>query len=273
MGSSKKRKRFLRELERLLDKEALDGVDYNWEYPGYAFGRGYLAEEEVIADYKGLSRLIKETKTMFAEKSPTRVVTMAYYPDTRQEDLIKQYKIAENADFMHMMSYDQGGQHHSSLEFGRKAVDQGHAVLPPNKITMGVPFYGRHTRTGDWTTYEDLVQRHDPLRSSLDVVKAPDGGGASIGFNGVDTIVKKTKYAIDKGIAGVMIWEVGQDCRLVPVIHGTKTHVRTCPSDNSSLLLAISRATANAGRVRMRAEGWEGLPSSSGAGSGNSEEL
>eukprot|EP00960_Hanusia_phi_P052696 761590-Hanusia_phi.AAC.2 len=55
------------------------GVDYNWEvlcllqmlrkndslvyqYPGYMFGRGYLPESEVIADYKGLEDLLKDTR-------------------------------------------------------------------------------------------------------------------------------------------------------------------------------------------------------------------
>jgi len=34
------------------------GVDYNWEYPGYSFGKGYKAESEVEADYKGLFALL-----------------------------------------------------------------------------------------------------------------------------------------------------------------------------------------------------------------------
>ena len=36
-----------------------DGVDYNWEYPGYAFGTGYKAEAEVDADYAGLRALLQ----------------------------------------------------------------------------------------------------------------------------------------------------------------------------------------------------------------------
>jgi hypothetical protein len=49
-----------------------------------------------------------------------------------------------------------------------------------------------------------------------------------------------------------MIWEVGQDCRLVPVSHASSstTHVRTCPEDNSSLLLAIDRGMRKAKRSR-----------------------
>jgi len=153
------------------------------------------------------------------------------------------------------MSYDQGGEQHSSYSLGKNSVDQGMATLPSKKLTMGVPFYGRHSKTGDWTTYEDLVQKHNPLDAKKDSV--PAGSGATIGFNGVDMIEKKTQYALQQSIGGVMIWEVGQDCRLVPVKHGSTTHVRTCPSDNSSLLLAITRAAEKAGRVRLRSEDWQ----------------
>ena len=48
-----------------------------------------------------------------------------------------------------------------------------------------------------------------------------------------------------------MIWEVGQDCRLVPTMHADgSSHVRTCPGggDDASLLVAISRARQMMGR-------------------------
>merc|ERR1712032_801245 len=158
------------------------------------------------------------------------------------------------------MSYDAGGPQHSSWELGTKSVQQGKQHLLAKKLTMGVPFYGRHSKSGDWVTYEDLVQRHDPLAYSIDSVPAPTSQGGkqfSIGFNGVDMIERKTKHALEHGIGGVMIWEAGQDCRLHPVTHGTKTHVRTCPKDDASLLVAISRAIRKVGYVRMRKFGWE----------------
>ncbi|CAE7391408.1 Cht2, partial [Symbiodinium pilosum] len=148
------------------------------------------------------------------------------------------------------------GGHHSTLEYGRKSADQGKNILPARQLTMGVPFYGRHSRNGEWTTYEDLVQKHWPLKPDLDSVGAVDQG-SSIGFNGVDTIRSKTAYALERELGGVMIWEVGQDCRLVPVVHGSTTHARTCPEDDASLLLAISGAITAAKRQRMRTAGWD----------------
>ena len=40
--SPQARRAFVRNLQKLLSKYNLDGVDYNWEYPGYNFGSGYL---------------------------------------------------------------------------------------------------------------------------------------------------------------------------------------------------------------------------------------
>lgn len=80
--------------------------------------------------------------------------------------------------------------------------------------------------------------------------------GASIGFNGIDTIQKKVKYALDKGAGGVMIWEVGQDCRLAEVIRGGKTHVVTCPEGpKSSLLVAMQQVIAGAERGLSETKG------------------
>ena len=62
---------------------------------------------------------------------------------------------------MHMMSYDQG-ERHSTWEFAERVAKQGAELLPAAKVTHGLPFYGRHTRTGDWKSWEDLVQKHLP---------------------------------------------------------------------------------------------------------------
>ena len=90
-------------------------------------------------------------------------------------------------------------------------------------------------------TYEDLVQKY-PLSGKEDQVKNKDTG-VKIGFNGRSTISWKVKHAITEGVGGVMIWEVGQDCRVLPVTRGATVHVKTCPNgEESSLLAAIREA-------------------------------
>ena len=69
----------------------------------------------------------------------------------------------------------------------------------------------------------------------------------TLAFNGVDTIAAKTRAALaDYNIAGVMIWEVGQDCRVHEVQHADRPnelHVASCPGgEQSSLLAAVHTA-------------------------------
>ncbi|KAK3262208.1 hypothetical protein CYMTET_28921 [Cymbomonas tetramitiformis] len=131
----------------------------------------------------------------------------------------------------------------------------GALILLWNKVAAGLPFYGRHSTDGNWVTYEDIVQRHHGAgwwSGALDEVDAQDerGRASKLGFNGVDTIFARTAYAAEQA-GGVMIWEVGQDCRNVPTKHADGTnHVRTClgEGDQWSLLAAITRARVGAKR-------------------------
>ena len=219
-----------------------------------------------------LQALLRETKAAFDEEAAVRrlkaplVITMAYYPDGRQEQLLHDGGAEPSVDLFHMMSYDQPGAQHSSVAFGELAVQRGVANLRAAQLTMGLPFYGRHSRTGDWVTYEDIVQQHALVGAAKQTLDSVPVAGGTLGFNGVATIGAKTRFAVSKRLGGVMIWEVGQDCRVHPVTHGETTHVSTCPDgEQSSLLVAIARAMREAGVVRAR----RGMPSGGGSKSGN----
>mgnify|MGYP006162824519 FL=1 len=256
------RRRFVANVVALVERLGLHGVDYNWEYPGYEMGRGYLPQREIDADYAGLLALFRETRAAFDAQRRALTITAAYYPDGKQEALFNALGALEHVDLLHMMSYDQGGAHHSSLEFGRTSVAQGIAAFGAagaRQLTIGLPFYGRTRGTAEWTTYEDIVQEHAPLDAALDALGA-------LSFNGARTIEAKTALAIAEGIGGVMIWEAGQDCRTVAVTRHGRTHGVTCPGgDESSLFVAITRAIARAGAQRARRAGWV-APAQRGAG-------
>ena len=231
---------FVDSLVALCDKYDLDGVDLNWEYPGYSFGRGYHAEDALQKDYKGLARLVRMLHAAFAPSG--RILTLAYYPDGKQEQLFLQHGIHKYATNLHMMSYDQGGKH-STMDFADKVARQGAAVLPPALLTLGVPFYGRQVEGGEgaWKSYEDLVQQHPELQQEGGLID--EAGGFYL--NGRATIAAKVRLARTLGLGGVMIWEVGQDCRVTAITHGDKTHGVTCPQgEKSSLLVALRDAVA-----------------------------
>ena len=132
----------------------------------------WRSNREVEKDYRGLFALLRETAEVFA--GTTRVITMAYYPDKRQESLLGASDARKHVELFHMMTYDQQGAQHSSLAFASKAMAQGAQLLPAAQLTLGLPFYGRHSRTGNWVTYEDLVQQH-ALTPAQDEVPAEGG--------------------------------------------------------------------------------------------------
>ena len=247
------RRAFIEDLLSLVQKHNLDGVDYNWEYPGYSFKSGYADAETVNKDYLGLYNLVKESREAF-DKHAQRLrtqdrlgISLAYYPDSRQEKLLLKYDIQKHVDHMHMMTYDQHGQQHSSYDFAVRSINQGIALgLPPSKLTLGLPFYGRD-KHGQWTTYEEILNTHYDSIGGRDGNFNVDSVGG-IGFNSFETIRKKTEYAIKTEIGGVMIWEIGQDCRMKMVneLNGN-THAETCKGKalSTSLHVAISKARSH----------------------------
>jgi GH18 family chitinase len=238
------RKAFARRVKDLVARLQLDGIDLNWEYPGYVFGRGYSSDKEIEKDYYSFGELIKLLRR---ELGAEAAITLAYYPDGRQERMLVRHGSPESLDLLHMMTYDQPGQDHSSFAFARKSMLQGIELgLPKEKLTLGLPFYGRNSQTGDWTTYEDIVQKYR-ISDADDSVRE---NGIVIGFNGKDTIRRKTEEALRLGLGGVMVWEAGQDCRGRPVARSGRTHVATCPQgEESSLLAEIDRAVKKRGGV------------------------
>ena len=250
VSTSNSRARFVESLVKVCDQHELDGVDLNWEYPGYEFGRGYLDEAAIERDYRGLRLLLKALHAAFA---PTgRIITLAYYPDGRQEEIFTKHRVGRYVERMHMMSYDQPGKH-SSWEFAQRVARQGASLLPAHLVTLGLPFYGRHTATGDWKSYEDLVQRHH-ASLAVDSDETPDG----YFFNSPALITRKTRLAAELGLGGVMIWEVGQDCRVKQVTHGETTHGVTCPDGESSALLTAVRAGLPAPQGQPTPDGSKG---------------
>ena len=283
------RARLVRSVVKLVTRLQLDGVDYNWEYPGFTFGTGYSSDPAVVAaDWDALAALVNDTRAAF-DAAAGGVITLAYYPDGRQEGYLAARGLHHSADLLHAMSYDASGPQHSPMSLAEATVAGAAAAGLAQKVTLGLPFYGRHSSSGDWTTYEDIVQRYHPLDPTVDSVPAEPPGGAAakakrkggrgdaagptIGFNGAATIEAKTGLALRSGLAGVMIWESGQDCRIAPVTRGGTTHVRTCPGvggaadtgdDPASLHAAITRAVrrrggaAAGGGKREGGGGWGG---------------
>jgi GH18 family chitinase len=179
-------------------KNQFDGVDLDWEHPANA------------SEEKDYATLLVELKKGLAPHQLEASVAVAGWQGLSAEAL-------GAVDRIHLMAYDARGRH-STPAFAEadvaRLIQRG---APPDKICLGVPFYGRGiTNAEKALSYAQLVQKYHPA-PEIDEV---DG----IYFNGIKTIERKTRYALENKLGGIMIWEMGQDT-----------------NDEQSLLRAIRR--------------------------------
>ena len=97
-----------------------------------------------------------------------------------------------------------------------------------SQIDVGMPFYARPTNHGAyWYAYKDYYHLIDENGYYYD-----ESIGLTMSFNNQETIYKKTEWAIEKGLGGVMAWNYQNDVS----------------GDNElSLFRAVSQAKADAG--------------------------
>lgn len=144
-------------------------------------------------------------------------------------------KIADSTlvryDFINVMSYDatgpwnpaKAGPHSPySMAVNDFKYYTGTRGIAPGKILVGLPFYGYGFNGAPASMkYKDIINDY-PGSELKDEINA---GGGTVYYNGIPTIEGKTRFAMENGAAGVMIWQLLQDSKdsksLLKTIHTT----------------------------------------------------
>jgi chitinase len=163
----------------------LDGVDVDWEFP----------EDEI--QFNNSIALLSEMQTALAPHG--MIVSVALSAENGFP--LEAYSVV---DRIHIMSYDHAPRHstyeQALLDF-QAFTDAG---IPPEKLALGVPFYGRGVDDFNVeASYAEIVSQFQPTRETDEA--------EGIYFNGIATIQLKTCFARGQHAAGIMIWELGQD--------------------------------------------------------------
>ena len=188
---------FVQNLKAFVDEYQLDGADIDWEYPD----AGQSAQN--------FQALMQELRVAMSDKLFTTAVVA--YGENGMGILPETFELF---DFVNVMTYD-GPDHGSMEQFERGLAFWSERGLPPEKIVMGLPFYGDPN-----FAYFKIVQE-DPSAAQKDVF---DFYGTTYHYNGIPTVQAKTKLAMEKA-GGIMFWTLDYDAQgefsLVNVIHQT----------------------------------------------------
>ncbi len=180
------RARFVGECVTLCLEKGFDGIDLDWEHP------------RNDTENRGYAQLLVDLKRAFVPRKLRLSAALAGWQNPGEEA----YKAV---DFLHLMAYDHDGPRHSTLEHAQgdteAFLERG---VPASKIRLGIPFYGRSMRKPSTeASYQELCRRYRP--------RAADNEAGGFFFNGPDLVSQKTRFAREKKLSGVMIWDLGQD--------------------------------------------------------------
>ena len=231
-ADSTTRRKFIQNLIGFCAARGYDGADFDWEFPANAAQRA------------NLTTLMKETRQAFTQTHPEWLLTMVAVASNYSGQWHDYTALAREVDWFNLMAYDFHGSwtnhagHNSPLYAPTTDFDgSGHQGIlylrnqrgiPKEKIHLGLPFYGKEcgaTRlygpspSSSWVDYE-YAAIAPRLNSGWDyvwddVAKVPyllnAGRTKFVTFEDSSSLAGKCAYAKQNGLAGVMIWALGQD--------------------------------------------------------------
>ncbi len=203
---------FAADCKRVIDEFNLDGVDIDWEYPTSS-SSGISSSP---ADTDNYTLLMRDIRNCIGD---SKLLTLATPGSAEYYDFPA---ILPYVDFINIMSYDIGAVpfHQSPLynsEHTKLSADsalKAHlaAGIPKEKLTLGLPFYGRGFKEyPDYMDYKDL-KVFDGCKIVWDEkAQVPyienSKGELVLGYNDPKAIEIKCRYILDNDILGAMYWE------------------------------------------------------------------
>lgn len=215
---------FISKIVNYVNNNNFDGVDIDLEF-------------DLVTS--GYSDFVLELNT--ALDIHNKLITVAfpkvYYTHLTQTAL-------EVFDFINLMAYDNAGlwspspAQHSSFTFAEENINfwKTTGKISPEKLILGVPFYGHNFDASTFVTYGEMVAQN-PNNANVDQI-------GNTFYNGIPTIKNKVELAYHK-VGGIMIWELGQDSfsenSLLTAIHDkyTSLNVTTTGLGSNSATLSL----------------------------------
>lgn len=212
------RRAFAADCDRVVKEFALDGIDIDWEYPTSSMANISSSPD----DTENFTLLMQDIRAAIGNEKELTLATVA---SARYIDF---KAILPSVDFVNIMAYDMASapKHHSALYPSGHSGDitsdgavTAHlkAGVPPSKLVMGMPFYGRG---GDgYPSFQDYnkvgntdTQYTEKWDEVAQVPYLADKNDTLVfGFDNPRSLAIKCQYILDKDLLGGMYWDYSGD--------------------------------------------------------------
>lgn len=253
-ASPAKRQRFAQSCRDIVKTYQVDGIDIDWEYPGYAAQNGSSDDKE---NFTLLLREIRHALTLQQQVENRYLwLTAAFGVAPTRIREIEWEQVAGLLDFINLMTYDYYGRdfhqtnHNSPLYPPAKGIFgyNAHSTVqflvrdfqvPAEKLCIGVPFYGRSTKTkgspglhvaskqrtdsatfsedGGTPTFYNILAQQDRFFYHWDsLAQVPFLQGKDlntfVSFEDERSVAQKARYIAEHRLAGAVVWDITGDC-------------------------------------------------------------
>lgn len=212
------RRAFAADCDRVVKEFALDGIDIDWEYPTSSMANISSSPD----DTENFTLLMQDIRAAIGNEKELTLATVA---SARYIDF---KAILPSVDFVNIMAYDMASapKHHSALYPSGHSGDitsdgavTAHlkAGVPPSKLVMGMPFYGRggdgypsfqdYNKVGNTDT--QYIEKWDEVAQVPYLADKNDT--LVFGFENPRSLAIKCQYILDKDLLGGMYWDYSGD--------------------------------------------------------------
>lgn len=244
-----KRANFAHDCIRHIKTYGFNGIDVDWEYPGYIPHNGTVQDKQ---NYNLLLQTIRDSLTALQkETNQTYLLSAALPASTTHSVNIEMPRVSEILDFLNIMTYDFFGpweeiSNHNAPLYAPAHGDSTHNFdfafnlytnvykVPAGKINLGVPFYGHSYAncTALHSTYQgnerniftdlggatyvnimnhfNLFSRHWDARAQVPYLVS-DSLKLFVSYDDPRSIGLKADYVIKNQARGLIIWEITDD--------------------------------------------------------------
>jgi chitinase len=243
------RRTFVASCADAIRQYGFDGIDIDWEYPGYGPHNGTPQDG---TNFLLLLRALRDTLDVLGEHADRHMLLSIAIPTVPSLlEPLDVGAIAALIDVFNLMTYDIYGawdplSNHNTPLFPSAGSDTSRCIdagfrlfrdtygIPPDRLTIGTAFYGR--------SYKACADLHRPHGGSDAANFPPDGTpryytiaaardrcerrwddrakvpylvcqewNSVVAYDDEESTAMKAQYVIDHGIRGIIIWELSGD--------------------------------------------------------------